>query len=149
MATQLDSIFQPDSQLGLVRDQVLKNRVKMDFGFIQHFWAEKVGIWVYFAMISLLIHHFKSKHSKNLEMIRTDRKIEGVWVPWIPGRCPTRNIHVSGQWYAWKTNFYFSNFYLKKTVRFEGVFVTAASVSLTSVLSYRWPMFNDWENQQI
>lgn len=29
--------------------------------------------------------------------------------------------------------------YLKKKMRFEGAFVTAASISLTSILSYRWP----------
>ena len=79
---------------------------------------------------------------------RTYRRL-GVTTKWKQsgppgsyGRCPTRNIHVSRQWYAWKTSFY-----LKKTMRFEGVFIRAASVSLTSILSYWWPMFTDRENQ--
>ena len=41
-------------------------------------------------MISLPIHHFKSKHPKNLEKIRTDHKMEGVWVPWITWQVPNQ-----------------------------------------------------------
>lgn len=79
-------------------------------------------------MVSWPVHHFKSTHSKDLQKIGTDHQMKEIWVPWITWQVPNRNIHVNRQWCAWETNFY-----LNRTLRFEGAFFPAASITLTNI----------------
>ena len=45
MATQLDSISQPDLELAVVGDRVLESGMGM--GYTWPFWADMVEMWVY------------------------------------------------------------------------------------------------------
>lgn len=93
-------------------------------------------------MVSLPIHHFESKQSKDLEKNGTTKwKESGSHES--HGRCPIRNTHVNGQWCRWTINFYFN-----KPLKFGLLTIRIASITLTNILSYRWSMLTDWEKSR-